>query len=80
MTDPTLPDHLADLPPETREFLARLSREDIIAMQSGLPVLKRIIGAGQLFKWLAIFALSLLAGIVLLGESVSKILGWFKGP
>jgi len=35
-------------------------------------------GFGRVLKWLAIAALSILAGVVLLGESVSKIIGWIK--
>ncbi len=77
MNDPA--ERLVDLPPETREFLSHLSKDDIDALKTGLPIFKRIIGFGQVAKWLAIAALSLLAGIVLLGESVVKIIGWFKG-
>jgi hypothetical protein len=36
-------------------------------------------GAGQVLKWVGFFVLSLAAGIVLLGESIMKIIGWFKG-
>jgi hypothetical protein len=67
----------AELPPETQAFLTRLSADDIKALEVGIPIFKRIIGFGQVAKWLAIAALSLLAGIVLLGESVFKIIGWF---
>lgn len=74
-----VPDRLAELPEETREFLSALSRDDIDALKVGLPIFKRIIGFGQVAKWLAIAALSLLAGVVLLGESIVKILGWMRG-
>jgi hypothetical protein len=69
---------LAELPDETREFLSNLSTDDIAALKTGLPIWKRIMGFGQVAKYLAIAALSLLAGIVLLGESVFKIIGWFR--
>jgi hypothetical protein len=69
---------LAELPDETREFLSNLSKDDIEALRTGLPIFKRVIGFGQVAKWLAIAALSLLAGIVLLGESIVKILSWFS--
>lgn len=74
-----VPDRLAELPEETREFLATLSRDDIDAMKIGLPIFKRILGAGFVLKWLAVALLSLLAGVVLLGESIVKILGWMRG-
>ena len=80
MTDEQQPtaNRLAELPDETREFLSNLSTDDIAALRTGLPIWKRIMGFGQVAKWLAIAALSLLAGIVLLGESIVKILSWFS--
>jgi hypothetical protein len=78
MTEPTA-ERLAELPEETRRFLSNLSKDDIEAMKTGLPIFRQILGFGKVAKWLAIAALSLLAGIVLLGESIVKILSWFKG-
>lgn len=77
MTD--TPERLADLPQETRDFLSELSKDDLATIKSGLPIIKAIIGFGRVTKWLAITALGLLAGTVLLWESVLKILGWLKG-
>lgn len=74
-----VPERLAELPEETREFLSTLSREDIEAMKIGLPIFKRILGAGFVLKWLAVALLSILAGVVLLGESLIKIVGWARG-
>ena len=68
---------LAELPDETREFLSNLSREDIETIKNGLPFIRKVLGAGWVLKWLGFFVLSLAAGIVLLGESVFKIIGWF---
>jgi hypothetical protein len=70
---------LAELPEETRDFLTNLSREDIETIRIGLPVFRKVMGAGQVLKWVGFFVLSLAAGIVLLGESIGKILSWFKG-
>jgi hypothetical protein len=61
---------------ETREFLGDLSRDDIAVLKKALPILKAVSGFGVVMKWAAIAALSLLAGIVLLGESIVKILSW----
>lgn len=77
MTD-EVAERLAELSPETREFLSKLSRDDIKTIEQGLPIIRQVMGFGKVLKWLAIAALSLLAGIVLLGESVSKIIGWFS--
>lgn len=76
MTEPAK--RLEELPESTRTFLTNLSREDIAALQVGLPIFKRIIGFGQVAKWLAIAVLSILAGVVLLGESIAKMISWFR--
>ena len=68
---------LVELPEETRSFLSELSREDIATIQAGLPILKMVIGFGKVAKWLAIALLSVMAGVLMLGESISKIIGWF---
>ena len=65
---------------ETRDFLGDLTREDIATIKAGLPIIRAIIGFGKVSKWLAITALGLLAGVVLLGESALKILSWFWPP
>lgn len=77
MTD--TPERLVDLPQETRDFLSELSKDDLTTLRNGIPIVKAIIGFGKVTKWLAITALGLLAGTVLLWESVLKILGWLKG-
>jgi len=69
-----------DLPPETQDFLTSLSSEDVQTIRSGLPIIRAIIGFGKVTKWLAIFALGLLGGIVMLGESITKILSWIRTP
>lgn len=77
MTEPTA-ERLADLSPETREFLSTLSTDDIAALKTGLPIWKRIMATGQVLRWAAIAVLSIVAGFVLLGESIVKILSWFS--
>ena len=69
-----------DLPDETKELLSGLSPEDARTIKAGLPIIRAIIGFGKVTKWLAIAVLSLLAGILMLGESVMKIIGWFQSP
>lgn len=69
-----------DLPPDTKEFLTDLSTDDVHTIKAGLPIIKAIIGFGKVTKWLAIGALGILGGIVMLGESVMKILAWLKPP
>lgn len=69
-----------DLPPDTKEFLADLSADDVHTIKAGLPIIRAIIGFGKVTKWLAIAALGILGGIVMLGESIMKILAWFRPP
>lgn len=65
---------------ETRDLLGDLTPEDIATIRRALPIFRAIVGFGIVMKWLAISALGLLAGIVLLGESIMKIIGWFWPP
>ncbi len=67
-----------DLPDDTKEFLTDLSPDDVRTIRAGLPIVKAIIGFGKVTKWLAIAALGILGGIVMLGESVAKIVAWFR--
>ena len=69
-----------DLPPETKEFLTSLSREDVRTIRSGLPIIRAIIGFGVVTKWLAIAALGILGGVVMFGESIAKIMSWLRPP
>lgn len=69
-----------DLPPETKEFLTSLSREDVRTIKSGLPIIRAIIGFGVVTKWLAIAALGILGGVVMFGESIAKIMSWLRPP
>ena len=65
---------------ETRDFLGELTKEDIALLKQGLPIIKAVIGFGKVTKWLAITALGIFAGIVLLGESVAKVIAWLWPP
>lgn len=67
-----------DLPEPTKHFLTGLSREDIATLESGLPIIRAIMGFGKVTKWLAITAIGVIGGIVMLGDSIGKILGWFN--
>jgi hypothetical protein len=80
MTEHNPPEHLADLQPETREFLSGLSKEDIATLKTGLPIIRLIIGFGIASKWLAITVVGILVGTVMLGDAIAKIFGWMRGP
>lgn len=78
MMDDQPAERLAELPRETREFLSELTREDIATISDGLPIIRMIISFGKVAKWLAITSLGLMVGVVMLWESVGKIISWFK--
>jgi hypothetical protein len=80
MTDEQQPtaNRLAELPEHTRVFLSNLSPEQVKTIEVGLPILSMVIGFGKVAKWLAIALLSVMAGVLMLGESIFKIIGWFS--
>lgn len=78
MTEPA--ERMVELPSKTREFLSDLSPEDIATIKSGLPIIRMIVGFGKVTKWLAITSLGMMVGVVMLWESMLKILAWFKPP
>ncbi|WP_395449973.1 hypothetical protein ACHMW7_09250 [Aminobacter sp. UC22_36] len=73
-------DRLAELPVKTREFLAQLREEDIDTLNAGLKLVVATMTVGRAVKWLIVGILGLFAGVVLFGESVLKMLAWFRPP
>ena len=82
MTDEAVPpvERMSQLPEDTKVFLSELSREDIETIKNGLPLIRMVMSFGRVTRWLAITCLGIIAGFVLLWESVLKIVGWFKVP
>ena len=68
-----------DISPETKAFLADLSKDDIATLRDGLPIVRMIVSFGKVTKWLAITFLGMAVGTVMLWESIAKILVWFQG-
>ena len=68
-----------DLPDATKELLSSLSQEDARTLKTALPVLRSIMGFARVTKWIIYALLGILGGVVLFGESVMKIIGWFRG-
>jgi hypothetical protein len=80
MTEDEPAERLSELPRETKIFLSELTREDIETISAGLPIIRMIIGFGRVTKYLAITAVGVAVGFVMLSESVGKIVAWFKQP
>jgi hypothetical protein len=68
-----------DLPPETVQFLADLSREDIHTLRAGLPLIRMVIGFGKVTRWLVITLAGIFLGGVMLWDGVLKIISWMRG-
>ncbi|KRA00475.1 hypothetical protein ASD64_01230 [Mesorhizobium sp. Root157] len=69
---------MAELPEETREFLAQLREDDIRTLKDGVKLVNAIQTVGKFFKWLLVGMLGMAVGTVMFGESVSKIVSWFR--
>ncbi|MEW9808609.1 hypothetical protein [Mesorhizobium marinum] len=78
--DAKIAEQFAELPEPTRKFLSELTVEDATALEAGMPLVRALIGFAKVSKWIIITILGILGGVVLLGESVFKILAWFKPP
>lgn len=65
---------------ETRDFLGELTKEDVAMIKAGIPIIRAIVGFGKVMKWVVIVVGGCIAGLLFLGESVQKVISWFKLP
>jgi hypothetical protein len=65
---------------ETRDFLGELTKEDVEIIKAGIPIIRAIVGFGKVMKWLVIIVAGCIAGLLFLGESIQKVISWFKLP
>lgn len=68
------PDRLMELPPKTREFLARLDEDDIQLLEQGIKLIGAFLTVGGFVKWVIILTVSILVGFVMVWENVAKLL------
>jgi hypothetical protein len=68
-----------DLPPKTKKFLSNLRDDEIDTLNDGIRLINSAMTVGKFMKWVIVGLLGLFVGVVMFGESVSKIAGWFKG-
>lgn len=69
---------LAELPDETRAFLAQLQPGDIELLRKGLGLLGAILKVGGFFKWCIITLAGMFIGGVMLYENILKVIAWLK--
>jgi hypothetical protein len=77
MTD--MPNRFDDLPPKTKAFLMGLRPDEVETLGDGIRLVNSIRTVGNFVKWLIVGILGLALGTVMFGESVAKILAWFRG-
>lgn len=68
-----------DLPPKTKKFLSNLRDDEIDTLNDGIRLINSAMTVGKFMKWVIVGLLGLFVGVVMFGESVSKIASWFKG-
>ncbi|HRO01966.1 MAG TPA: hypothetical protein PLX43_10825 [Nitrobacter sp.] len=68
-----------DLPARTKDFLSNLRPEEIDTLNDGIRLVSAIRTVGTFMKWVIVGLIGILAGFVMIGESISKIASWMKG-
>ena len=68
-----------DLPDETKDFLASLRPDEVTTLNDGIRLVNAIRTVGTFVKWVIVGTLGFFVGVVMLGESVGKMLNWLKG-
>lgn len=69
-----------DLPEKTQQFLAGLRPDEVDTLNDGIRLVRSIATVGAFMKWCIVGILGFAVGVVMFGESVGKILNWFKPP
>lgn len=68
-----------DLPQRTKDFLNNLREDEIDTLNDGIRLVGAIRTVGTFVKWVIVGLIGILAGFVMVGESVSKIAIWIRG-
>jgi hypothetical protein len=68
-----------DLPACTKEFLSNLRDEEIDTLSDGIRPVNAIRTVGTFMKWVIVGLIGILAGFVMVGESIAKIAAWMRG-
>ena len=67
-----------DLPERTKDFLLNLRDDEIDTMNDGIRLVGAIRTVGTFVKWVIVGIIGIFAGVVMFGESVMKIMAWFR--
>lgn len=69
-------ERMAELPEETRQFLAELDDKDIATLRDGLGLVRSMMTVGRFSKWVIIMLAGIFFGGVMFVEAVQKIWNW----
>lgn len=69
-----------DLPEKTQQFLVGLRPDEVDTLNDGIRLVRSIATVGAFVKWCIVGVLGIAVGAVMLGESVGKIIAWFRPP
>lgn len=67
-----------DLPEETKQFLTSLRPEEVQTLNDGIRLVNAIRTVGTFMKWVIVGILGFVVGVVMLGDSIAKIIGWIR--
>lgn len=77
MTDPRRFD---DLPDEIKDFLINLRPDEVKTLAEGIRLVNAVHTVGAFVKWLIVGIVGIFFGVVMLGESIAKVVAWFRPP
>lgn len=56
-----------------------LRDDEVDTLNNGIRLINSALTIGKFMKWVIISLLGILAGIIMFGESLAKIMGWMRG-
>lgn len=67
-----------DPPDKTKEFLSGLWPDELDSLNDGIRRVRSIATVEAFMKWMIVGILGIAVGMVMFGESVAKIVAWFR--
>lgn len=67
-----------DLPESTQRFLLSLRDDEVATLNDGIRLVNAIRTVGTFMKWAIVGIIGMVMGVVMLGESIMKFIGWFR--
>lgn len=67
-----------DLPESTQKFLLSLRDDEVATLNDGIRLVNAIRTVGTFMKWAIVGIIGMVMGVVMLGESIMKFIGWFR--